>query len=149
MDKKRDKELAWVYVRYILFYLAFIFVLSLSTFTMDWIFSLLYLKHGSFRTPVFQYVFFYMILGIGILPFSVLYNYIVNNLLPPHNIVRILGGTIIVLLFGALLSMGYDWGYYLGKNRVLKNIIAQALSGILVELLRIWVVKSRWSTIKK
>jgi hypothetical protein len=138
-----DKIIAAKMIRYLLFYCATIVVLSLCSYFLDLIFAAKY-DGGHYENDfILEYVPFYMIMGWMIFPLSIAYNYGINHIVPKSLIWRISTGIFCALIFGMLLSGNYSWGYYLGPHREIKNVLAQGLTGLFIELLRFWVVRVR------
>jgi hypothetical protein len=84
-----------------------------------------------------------MIFGWFIFPLSALYNYFVNNILRVNNYTRIVAAILFRLFIGCLLNLPYHFGEYIGEYQAVKNFMVLALSGILIELLRIRIIKLR------
>ena len=126
-----------------LFYGAVIVTLSLYSYLLDVIFYTIKngIPNGIYYNPL-EYIVYYIIAGYLIFPASILYNYSINYLNPVYQW-KILTGIITFLILGWLISRDYKFGYLIGKYRVFKNIIMLMLSGLSIELLRIWVVKRR------
>ena len=146
---EKDKKEAKKILRYLLFYFSVIFILSIVSYLFD---LALYLRNnnttgGLWYGPL-QYIPFYMIIGYMIFPLSFIYNYFINNFLPEKNYMRILAGLFAAIFFGFFLSHDFIFGYYIGKYRQLKNILALGVSGVCVEFLRIWVVSFKYKTQK-
>jgi hypothetical protein len=134
---------AKVMIRYLLFYLAFIFVLSVVTYFFDLLFFSIY--SGSifnYSGNFLSYAILYMIMGFYIFPLSLVYNYIINHYVPDVA-ARIILAVLFSLIMGYLIRGSFHWGIYLGPNRALKNILALVCSGILIEVLRVVVVRFR------
>ena len=90
-----------------------------------------------------EYMGYYMIMGFWLFPTTLMYNYIINYHMPINMFVRMLACIILLLIFCGTIDERFHFGYYIGKYRFLKNIIAIIVTGILVELLRNWVVSIR------
>lgn len=131
-------------IRYLLFYLAFIIVLSLFTYLLDLIFyGLYYDTTEKYRYNVVQYIRFYIIIGYLFFPLLVFYNYLINAFLPDQLLVRIIAGVLTSIALCFLISFDLQYGYYIGEHRALKNVLAFALTGLAIELLRYLVVLQR------
>ena len=80
---EKDRRQAKVTIRYLLFYLAFIFVLSVVTYLFDLVFFSMY-SGSIFNYPsnFLSYAILYMIMGFYIFPLSLVYNYIINHYVP-------------------------------------------------------------------
>jgi hypothetical protein len=139
---EKDKRVAKRMIQYLLFYGAFIFVLSFTSYFLDLIFYSISYGFTPGYSP-FQYVSFYMIYGYFIFPLSLLYNYFVNRILPINKYARIIAGVFFCLMLGFLLNIRYHFGEYIGEHRPLKNFIVLTCSGVLLELLRTWIVQKR------
>ncbi|MFL5741351.1 MAG: hypothetical protein ACJ75B_14095 [Flavisolibacter sp.] len=78
---------------------------------------------------------------------SLLYNYFINRLVLPTDLVtitmRMMFAAWFLLIMGLFIDHRFSYGYYLGPYRELKNMIALFLSGIFIELLRMQIVKVR------
>jgi len=142
VDIEKDKKLAKRMIRYLLFYAALVLVLSLTSFILDLVFYSISYGYTPSYSP-FQYIPYYVIYGYLIFPLALLYNYFVNHILPVNEYARIMAGVFFCLMLGVLLNIRYRFGEYIGEYRPLKNLIALIVSGVLIELLRIWVVKER------
>lgn len=140
-SRKKDKQEAWVIARYLLFYMAFIFVLAFSTDLLEHIFYWLgYGKVYPYANPTIQYAFEFVFLGFIAFPLSFGYNWLINQIMEYTIWLRFALGISFSLIVGANLDLSYEFGYYSGEHIQLKNVLAMVLSGILVELLRSLVV---------
>lgn len=140
-SREKDKQEAWVIVRYLLFYMAYIFVLAFSTHLLDQIFYWLgYGRIYPYPNPIIQYIGEYLFYGFLAFPLSFAYNWVINQIMGQTIWVRFALGISFSLIVGASLALDYRFGHYRGEYRQLKNLIAMLLSGFLVELLRSLVV---------
>lgn len=48
-----------------------------------------------------------------------------------------------MIILGFLFGQNGHFGYYIGEYRQLKNVFALGCAGVLIELVRIWVVNIR------
>lgn len=141
---EQGKRETKVILRYLVFYLSVIFLLSIYSYFFDLIFySLDKDKNAEIYYDWVQYIVYFMIAGFLIFPLSMIYNYFINNIISDKKIIRIIAGMTTSLLFGALLSGNYKFGYYIGEYRPFKNILMLLFTGITVELIRIVVVRYR------
>lgn len=141
---EKDKRDTKVILRYLQFYLCVIFILSIYSYFFDLIFRYLVEKtNDEIHYEWVQYIAYYIIAGYFIFPFSMIYNYFINNIFSKKIVIRIIAGMATLLLFGALLSGNYEFGYYIGEYRPFKNIIVLLLTGVTVELIRIVVIRYR------
>lgn len=141
---EKEKRETKVIRRYLLFYLSVIFILSIYSYFFDLIFrSLVEKTNDEIYYEWVQYIAYYIIAGYFIFPFSMIYNYLINNIISKKIIIRIIAGMATSLLFGALLNGYYEFGYYIGEYRPLKNILALLFTGVTVELIRIVVIRYR------
>ena len=148
IDHENDKKQAKILIRYLLFYCCLITVMSFVSFASDIIFIKIY--HGADYHAVqspFLYTLYYMILGYMIFPVSLLYNYVINHL-PNILFLRMLLGIYAALLFGFFINERYLFGFYIGEYRVAKNVFAMVISGVLVEVIRFYVVQYRQKKIR-
>ena len=142
VDIEKDKKFAKRMIQYLLFYAALVFVLSLTSYILDLVFYFISYGYTPGYSP-FQYIPYYVIYGYFIFPLALAYNYFVNHILPINVYARIMAGVFFCLMLGILLNIRYRFGEYIGEYRPLKNVIALIISGVLIELLRMWVVKER------
>jgi hypothetical protein len=140
---EKDRRQAKLMVRYLLFYLAYIFVLSVVTYLFDLLFFSMY-SGSIFNYPgnFLSYTILYMIMGFYIFPLSLVYNYIINHYVP-NMAARIILAVLFTVIMGFYIRGTFNWGIYLGPYRELKNILALVCSGILIEVFRVWVVRYR------
>ena len=147
MDKEKDKEQAYVIVRYLLFYCCLITVLSLVSYFLDLYFCRYDFGHEcNYGYSAIQYFPYYIIIGFFIFPFSFIYNFLVNKLPQGFHFSKFIFGILLTLIIGYFMNHRYHFGYYIGEYRPLKNFIAMILSGILIEIIRFLVVRSRYRT---
>lgn len=140
---EKDKLNAKKIIRYLLFYGALIFVLSLTSYFFDLLFYAI--DYGSvtvYRYSPFQYIPYFMIVGYMIFPLSFIYNYVINHFLR-HTFARIAAGCLTMIILGFLFGRNGTFGYYIGEYRQIKNLLALGCAGVFIELVRIWVVKIR------
>ncbi len=148
-SREKDKQEARAIVRYLLFYMAFIFVLAFSTNLLDNTFYWLgYGTKYSSANPVSEYAVEYAILGFISFPLSFGYNWLINQIMDQTIWVRFALGISFSMIVGASLDLRYEFGHYSGEHIQLKNVLAMVLSGVLVELLRSLVVFIRLRTAK-
>jgi|SRR5215211_4306732 len=143
---EKDRRQARVMIRYLLFYCAYIVVLSLTNYFLDLLFFEITRGSGAnywYRLAPIQYIPFFIIIGYFIFPLALAYNYFINNMVPEKKSTRVIIGLLAASFCGFLFTPNYRYGYYIGEYRELKNIIAIALSGVFIELMRIWVVGHR------
>lgn len=142
---EKDKEQAKILIRYLLFYGCIITVLSLITYLMDLLFYYHYIGPiKNYRYPPKQYFLFYVIGGFMILPLSLMYNYLINKLPSGLKFKKVLFSILFMFIIGFLIKSNYRFGYYIGEYRVLKNLISMILSGIIIEIIRFYVVRYRY-----
>lgn len=145
-SREKDKQEAWVIVRYLLFYMAYIFVLAFSTNLFDHIFHWLgYGTRYSFANPVSRYAIKFALLGYIAFPLAFGYNWLINQIMDQTIWLRFALGAAFSLIVGASIDLDYKFGHYRGGHIQLKNILAMVSSGVLVELLRSLVVYIRIS----
>ena len=78
---EKDKRDTKVILRYIQFYLCVIFILSIYSYFFDLIFrSLVEKTNDEIHYEWVQYIAYYIIAGYFIFPFSMIYNYFINNI---------------------------------------------------------------------
>ena len=140
---EKDRRQAKIMIRYLLFYLVYIFVLSVVTYLFDLLFFSLY-SGSIFNYPgnFLSYTLLYMIMGFYIFPLSLVYNYMINRYVP-DTAGRIILGVLFTVIMGYCMQGTFNWGIYLGPYREIKNILALVCSGILIEVLRVVVVRYR------
>jgi hypothetical protein len=139
---EKDRIITWKIIRYLLFYLACIVVLSIYSYLFDLIFGSKFNEKKLYYTWL-QYVVYYIIAGWIAFPLSFGYNYMINHVISPNYLWRIATGVFSFVLFGFICTRGLKFGYYIGPYRELKNLLALALSGLSIELIRIIVIKIR------
>jgi hypothetical protein len=145
IKKENQNYVSRVVTRYVLFYCCVITVLSFVSYILD-----LFFFHYDFgdkyvyRDNPLTYYLHYIIMGYFILPLSLTYNYQINKLPAGLTFKKIIFSVLFTLTIGYLLNRRYHFGYYIGEFRVLKNIIAMILSGIIIEIIRFYVVRNRY-----
>lgn len=143
-SREKDRQEAWVLVRYLLFYMAYIFVLALSTYLMDNVFYWLgYGRIYPHENAILLYAFKFALFGYIAFPLSFGYNWIINQIMDYSILLRFALGISFSFIVGAWMDLKYQFGHYSGEQEQLKNVLAMILSGILVELLRSLVVSIR------
>jgi hypothetical protein len=108
---EKDRSQAKVTIRYLLFYLAFIFVLSVVTYLFDLVFFSMY-SGSIFNYPgnFLSYTILYMIMGFYIFPLSLAYNYIINHYVPDTG-TRIILAVLFTVIMGFYIRGTFNWGF--------------------------------------
>jgi hypothetical protein len=143
-SREKDKREARTIARYLLFYMACIFVLAFSTNLLDHIFY--WMGYGTkypSANPVMEYAVEYAILGFISFPLSFGYNWLINQIMDQSIWLRFALGISFSMIVGSSLDLRYEFGYYSGEHIQLKNVLAMVVSGIFIELLRSLVVYIR------
>jgi hypothetical protein len=145
---KKDLLIFKTHVRYLQFYLAVIYFLSLYSYILDYVFYKI--DYGTFST-YHQNIGYYILVFIlyycyFTVPFVLIYNYAINNWVPEHRTIRLLAGLFAGLFIGSFIGgSGVGLSIYIGQYRWLKHLLVFSLTGITVELVRILVVRLRLS----
>ncbi|GAA4326708.1 hypothetical protein [Flaviaesturariibacter amylovorans] len=140
---RTEVDQAWAPVRYLLFYAAIVVILSLCSSLAD-----LLLRGAAGTEPppgggLAEYLLYYVIIGYPLFLLSLPYNFAVNRWKPGPAVRYTL--TVLLLLFaGYCIERRFHFGFYIGKERPLKNFCVLLLAGILVEALRDAVLRVRY-----
>jgi hypothetical protein len=141
---EKDRKAAKRIIQYMYFYFAVLTVLSLSSYVLDSVFHKV--EHSNFGQDYFspfEGLGFFMFIGFWIFPLSFFYNFIININQPVNIGLRILICIAFLALAFYLIEHNYNFGYYIGKYRQIKNVITVLISSVLIELIRDRVVKRR------
>ena len=142
---EKDKASAKLLLRYLLFYGTFIVVLSLFSYLFDLVFYSIYYSSAKypFHYGMIDYIPFYMIYGFLFFPTLLMYNYLVKNVLQTDLWVRIIAGFCVSVFLCFIIKSDLEYGYYIGKLREIKNLLAFSFTSMAIELLRYYISKKK------
>jgi hypothetical protein len=134
------------FLRYVIFCLAAILFLSIYSYGLDYVFYNLDYgnMNGYYANWIVRYIVTFLV-NVYLIPIIVIYNLLINNLVKPYWL-RLLIGFTFGPAIGASIGNHLDgMSLYIGKYSWLKQMLAFALTGLTLEIVRNIVVRKRYT----